>query len=302
VGHLRGDTAGPICLGRPGNAQGQRHRVSPAEVAARPGRHGRTGPSRRGAASDTDGLRSPWPVSCLSSGAIGERPRMIGWQGRPAVLKTAAGSYSQRYPTTATRQDPPRGAAYPGASIIAGEGPVIERGAPVALVGAGTWGRIAQARLVAATGIVYDGAPRAPPRGRSPRSATGSPASAEGQAEDPVDCAEGGGRDPAAGPGRVRDRGGSEDWPVKQPCRRPGEGRLLRMRLPRTTSSCPRPRSAASSATPDAWWGLHSSTGHRDADGDGGSGLATDPPLERRHTLGGWQEGRPGRPRHPGSS
>ena len=112
---------------------------------------------------------------------------------------------------------------------------MIERAAPVAVVGAGTMGAgIAQVAAVAGHPvIVYDAAEGAAARAVAAVRDRVARLVQKGRLDvDPVDPAPGGGRRARrAGPGRVRDRGGGRG-PGRQagPVRRPGEGRRAGLR------------------------------------------------------------------------
>ena len=175
------------CLGRTGDMlKASGIWVSPAEVEARLLAHDDVAQAVVVAANDTDGLEKPVAFVLLSPGAIGDEDALITFcrAGLPSVQAAAPDRVRHRVPHHVHRQDPPRRTARAGRDDHARGSAVIDRAAPIAVIGAGTMGAgIAQVAAVAGHPvIVYDAVEGAAGRAvdRDPR--PGGPAGRQGPA------------------------------------------------------------------------------------------------------------------------
>ena len=181
-----------VCLGRTGDMlKASGIWVSPAEVETRLLAHADVAQAVVVAANDTDGLEKPVAFVQLNAGCPADEEALIAFcrPGLPSFKRPRRIVFVTEYPTTATgkiRRVELRAQATAILQAAAGcprsragrQGAlVIDRSAPIAVIGAGTMGAgIAQVAAVAGHPVmVYDAAEGTAGRAVRARSATGSP-------------------------------------------------------------------------------------------------------------------------------
>ena len=264
------------CLGRTGDMlKASGIWVSPAEVEARLLAHDDVAQAVVVAANDTDGLEKPVAFVLLSPGAIGDEDALIDFcrAGLPSFKRPRRIVFVTEYPTTSTGKIRRVELRVQAASIMQGAGlpgdPRRDAGprrSPWS--GPAPWAPVSRrSRPWPATRSSCTTPPRAPPRGRSPRSATGSPGWCRRAGwRAPVDLRlEVAGELGELARAAVRDRGGGRG-PGRQagPVRRPGEGRRAGLRAGHEHLLAVADRHRGRAQPPrDAWWACISSTRRR---------------------------------------